>query len=170
MTLATTRESLGVFWNGEEVDGLLVYGLWRGEVTEPPRITFDDWPPGTEAKVRRLFGADWTIWLWEVRIVQWPSSAAWAELVRSLLTQIVGAGAIVGWAGLEGMFVEPPGLFARDEMSGGVWAAMLSSGKQFGIPGLDEPFQPLDDHALGELRSALPSSAFSNRTGQGDNG
>ncbi|RME57009.1 hypothetical protein D6779_09585 [Candidatus Parcubacteria bacterium] len=158
MTYPTTRESLGIFWNGEEVDGLLVYGLWVGEVTKPPRITFDHWPPGTEAKARRLFGADWTIWLWEIRIVQWPSSSAWSELVKSLLNQIVDADAIVAWAGLEGMFVEPPDLFHKDKMGGGVWAAVLPSRRQFGIPGLDEPFQPLDEHALDELHRIVTSS------------
>ena len=152
MKLPATRDSLGIFWNGEEVDGLLVYGLWHGDVIASPAIPLDDWPSSTEEKVRRLFGEGWTVWMWEIRVLGWPGPAHWVEFVTAILRAITGAGAAVSWAGLEGMFVEPPDLFRPEEMSGGVWAAMLASGEFFPPPRLDDEFRPLDDATLRRLQ------------------
>jgi hypothetical protein len=40
MSAPTTRRSLGIFWNGEECDGIMSEGVWacasRGGVRQPP--------------------------------------------------------------------------------------------------------------------------------------
>lgn len=150
----TTSDSLGIFWEGEEVDGVTIYGYWTGSKPEPPRIELSEWP-AAEAKPSRLGGRGWTVWLWDIRILEWPEPPDWREAVQGLLRQVINAGADVAWCGLEGMFVEPPGLFDPHEMSGGVWAAADKAGHTFGPPALDGSFLPLNDEQLSILERSV---------------
>lgn len=147
-----TQESLGIFWEGEEVDGFTLYGFWpQDEILRPELIL----PGGVETKSTALRGPGWSVWLWDIRVLEWPSPNEWTSFVREFLEQLTKQGAVVAWCGLEGMFVDPPELFDPSEMSGGVWAACLSPDTYFGPPALCERFEPLTDESLMMLRSAL---------------
>ena len=61
-----TVECLGVFWDGEEVDGLTAYGLWSGS-TAPSVAPVLAERPGAEIKQSKLAGPDWTVWVWDLR-------------------------------------------------------------------------------------------------------
>jgi len=147
-SVPTTRESLGIFWEGDEVDGVLFYGLWSEEEAAPDGL-LAAWPRSTGHRVRRLFGPGWVVRMWEVRVVDWPSADAWGELVLGTLRGITDAGACVAWGGLEGFFVDPPALL-RDGTDG-VWCARTGSGAEFGPPSLDGPFTLLDADAVSAL-------------------
>jgi hypothetical protein len=152
--MPTTSGSLGIFWEGEEVDGVTIYGYWTGLKPAPPRVELSELP-GAEAKPSRLDGSGWTVWLWDIRIQEWPDRRHWQGAIQGLLRQVMKGGAHVAWCGLEGMFVEPPGLFDPCEMSGGVWAAADKAGHMFGPPALDDAFLPLNDEQLSILRRSL---------------
>ena len=47
-----TRESLGVFWNGEETDGIIVYAFWARDELTPPSFPVKLWPSDAEVKPR----------------------------------------------------------------------------------------------------------------------
>lgn len=152
--LSTTRESLGIFWQGEEADGFTVYGYWpRGGVTQPA-LDLGAWP-SVESSVFRLVGDDWTVWAWDVHIHSWPAADRWRSLVVGTLDQLVNAGATVAWCAVEGAFADPPSLFDPKHMSDGVWTARIDGpGGVFEPPGLDEPFAKLTDEQLIRLRRA----------------
>lgn len=154
-TTPTTANSLGVFWEGEEVDGVTIYGFWVDSKPEPPQLDLSEWR-SAQAKPSRLYGPGWTVWLWDIRIEEWPERLGWEKTVHGTLRQVLSGGAEIAWCGLEGMFVEPPGLFDPTAMSGGVWAAADKAGHTFGPPALDAAFRPLDDAQLCLLRRSIP--------------
>lgn len=149
---ATTQESLGIFWEGEEVDGFTTYAFWRQDEALLPELIL---PRGVEGKSTVLRGPGWSVWLWAIRVIEWPSAGEWSSFVRGFLEQLTKQGASVAWCGLEGNFVEPPELFDPSEMSAGVWAACLSPDRYFGPPGLCARFELLTDESLMMLRTAL---------------
>jgi hypothetical protein len=154
VTRKSTRHSLGLFWHGEEADGFTIYGYWPGHHETQPSLNFAHWPD-VETKTSRLGGRDWTVWLWDVRVHKWPEAPQWRSAVLDPLAQLLGVGARVAWCGLEGGFVDPPGLFDPLRMAGGVWAARVSGADGiFEPPGLDAPFTALTDDQLTRLRQA----------------
>lgn len=162
-TTPTTAKSLGIFWEGEEVDGVTIYGYWHGSKPEPPKLDLPEWP-AAQARPSRLEGPSWTVWLWDIRVDEWPEPPRWRDAVQRTLRRVMASGAEVAWCGLEGMFVEPPGLFDPVEMSGGVWAAVDKAGHTFGPPMLDAAFRPLNDQQLSTLRANVKTDPNS-RTG-----
>ena len=54
--MSKTRDSLGIFWEGEEVDGLRVYGFWPREVAAPPEFRADLWPQDATIRPWKLWG------------------------------------------------------------------------------------------------------------------
>jgi len=155
MIRSTTRDSLGIFWNGEEVDGILMYSFWRQWKENAPQFPQQLWPPDSELKTRKLFGESWTVWQSEMRLVTWPSCEAWKSVVSNTLQSMRVQGAIIAWCGLEGAFADPPQLFSPSAMSGGVWVCLDQNGTLFGPPALDDDFQPLSDEILRKLHDFI---------------
>lgn len=153
MDHSTTRQSLGVFWQGEEVDGFTLYSYWHGDSAPEPALDLRAWQ-NVESRAFRLAGEHWTVWAWDVRLHSWPAATHWRNLVLGTLDQLVTAGATVAWCGLEGAFADPPALFDPRRMSNGVWAARFDGQGVFEPPGLDEPFAKITDEQLVILRQA----------------
>jgi hypothetical protein len=156
----TTRQALGIFWQVaelagfEELDGFTVYAYWPRGLVPPPALDLGRWPK-VESRVHRLFGEDWTVWQWDIRVHSWPAAALWRSLVLGTLDQLLDAGAAVAWCAVEGAFADPPALFEPRHMSDGVWAARIKDqGGVFQPSGLDEPFETLTDEQLARLRQA----------------
>ncbi|MBW3615958.1 MAG: hypothetical protein KY439_11740, partial [Actinobacteria bacterium] len=84
----------------------------------------------------------------------WPPREVWLRSVRATFEVLVNAGASVAWIGLEGFFCDPPNLFDPAFMSGGVLAAMTSTGEFLCPLDPDEPVVALDDKELLRLREA----------------
>lgn len=148
-----TRESLEIFWDGEEVEGALFYGLWPGALVSPPAPPIGLWPSDTEFMRRRLWGQGWTVWLLEVRIRSWPAEERWSAIVRGTLEAVLSAGAEISWCAVEGCFVDPPSLFDPTEMGEGVWSCRSKGGADAEAPALDGPFYWISRHVLAHLQS-----------------
>lgn len=152
MTRQLTETSLGIFWNGEEVDGITVYGFFRGEKVDAPELDEVIWNENIEVKTSKLFGDKWTVWVWDIRICGWPDTANWFHVVKATLKEMLSHGAVVSWAGLEGFFVEPPDLFDPQYMSDGVWAVLSESEEFICSAEIGQPFKTLDDQVLEHMR------------------
>ena len=150
-----TENSLGIFWDGEEVDGITVYGFFKDINAERPIMPNDIWGHNCEVKASQLFGEDWVVWLWDIRIDKWPSQAEWIQTIKTTLEEMLNHGAIVSWAGLEGFFVEPPDIFAPEFMGDGVWALSMKHDECFCFAELGKPFKTLDDSILEKTRKKL---------------
>jgi hypothetical protein len=148
----STRGSLAIFWNGEEVDGFLVYGFWLGEQPSPPSIPTGVWEDAA-FKSYKLFGDGWTVWMWDVRLWRWPEPAVWRQQLQATLAAMIDAGACVSWCGVEGGFCDPPFLLGPD-MNGLVWCALTAKGTLYGPPPLDGPFTSLTAAELQQVREA----------------
>jgi hypothetical protein len=152
--MASTRNSLAIVWDGAEVDGILCYGLDWGACTPEPTFPAASWPNGTLCKPNRLFGEGWVVWMWEVRIIEWPHPSQWESAVLDTLKSFLVAGCLVAWCGLEGAFADPPSLFSVREMTGGVWALVDQVGRRFGPPSLNSALSTLGDNTLKEIQTA----------------
>jgi hypothetical protein len=159
MNLKTnTRYSLGIFSDGEEVDGFTMYAYWPREQIVPTKLELKD-SADWETKFSRLGGNSWTVGVWDIRIRKWPSSDHWRPFILSALHQVLKSGSLASWCAVEGAFADPPNLFDPQFMSGGVWAASTSDGLQFGPPALDAPFETLTDEQLRTLQSHVMRSS-----------
>jgi hypothetical protein len=147
-----TEESLGVFWLGEEADGILAYGLWPGNVAPEPLFPRELWPADTECRAGRLTGAGWEILMWTIKIADWPRPSDWEETIRGTLARMISAGALLAWLGLEGHFADPPSLFAEEEMSGSVYSVLSPSLGFICKALLGSQFQTISDEDLQKLR------------------
>lgn len=143
-----TEQSLGIFWHGEEVDGIILYAYWRGAPTVEPAFDSREWPAGTEHSRSQLTGSDWTIIVWDVKLTNWPSGEFWPRLLERQLSRFCDCGARIAWCGLEGTFAEPPSLFTPEEMSGSVYA-YFSPRLGFQCTALlGQPFETISDEGL----------------------
>lgn len=152
------EESLGVFWDGEEVDGVLAYGFWWGAIAREPEFPRDLWPAGTEARPWRFYGEGWIVLLWTIRITEWPAADAWEMTLRRTLDRLIEAGACVAWCGLEGRFSEPPGLFNPAEMPDSVYAATATGIGFMCTAHLGRPFETFGESDLERLRQVVAAS------------
>jgi hypothetical protein len=147
-----TRHSLGIFWNGEEADGIALYGYWKAEGVPRPSIRIESLGR-VDYTESRLFGDGWTVWLWSVRMYSWPEPSQWANRLETVLTELIKAGAEVAWCATEGSFADPPCLFDPVVSGRGVWIARTRKGSSFGPPGLNDAFQTLTDTEMSVLRA-----------------
>jgi hypothetical protein len=147
-----TRDALGVFWDGEEVEGALFYVLWAGEILTPPTFPLGLWPSATEVRPRRLWGDGWTVWLWEVRIRSWPAEDEWQGLINRTLGELLSAGAAISWCAVEGCFVDPPNLFDPTTMSDGVWSCQSKAGTSVPPLALEGEFRYVSSRVLARLQ------------------
>ena len=154
--MPSTREALAVFWDGDEVPGILAYGYWRG--ASEPEVEFPpSWPAGTEYRDGWLHNwqegdRDWRVLHRTIRLPEWPDRVQWKAAIERTLRAFLDAGARVAWLGIEGHFVDPPDLFDPAEMTGGVWAALTPGGELRVLSDIDGSFTPLSDSELGRLR------------------
>lgn len=155
MSAELTDDSLRIFWNGDELRGITAYGYWRGDAAQHPPFPLDLWPAGAECKPGSLHGPGWRVLLWDVRVPVWPAAEAWERVLEGTLQALCAAGARVAWCGVEGCFADPPGLFSPEDMSGGVWAALVP-GRGFRCSAkLGGTYRALTDRELVELRELL---------------
>ncbi len=152
VTIGFTRDSLGIFWEGEEVPGITIYGYYSPATLQEPQFPTEAWPPGTSWSPWKLHGENWIIWVWDIRVDQWPRNDQWRETIEITLGVVRTSGARVAWCGVNGIFAEPPHLFDPARMSGGVWAALDAGGILHGPPSLRSPFETLSDDELLELQ------------------
>lgn len=152
MIVRSTRDSLAIFFDGEESPGITVYGYWPHAGVLPFALDLDGWD---DARAQRstLAGDEWTAFVWDVRVPVWPGADEWPGRVQGLLAQVAGGGAVVAWTGFECGFADPPDLFKPEFMTRCVWAARAAAaGLVIGPPPLDGPLEVLDDQALLRLR------------------
>jgi len=118
VTVGLTQDSLGIFWEGEEVPGIAVYGYYSPVNLQEPQFPSEAWPPGTLWSPWALHGENWIIWVWDIRVDQWPRNDRWREAIAITLGALRTSGARVAWCGVNGIFAEPPHLFDPARMSG----------------------------------------------------
>ena len=119
------REQLTIIWNGEEVPGLMIYGLFHPGLDEAAAFPEDRSVWGVDVGRYVLTGNRWRVVFWNVAVAGWPSGDMWTGAVRGTLEAIVNAGAQASWIGLLG-FCDPPDLFDPAHMSRAVVAAMTA--------------------------------------------
>lgn len=113
MSTSSTRDIVKVIVDGEEVPGLIAYGL-----VEPGRwvgVPFPStaWAGEPEVEPYVLHGDGWRIVLWEFEIVVWPAPREFSTAIRTTLRTLIEAGSRVAWVGCEGLpFCDPPGLWS----------------------------------------------------------
>jgi hypothetical protein len=146
------RDNLTVFVGGEEVSGLIVYGLLaRG--SRRPDFPYGAWALAGEVREFTLVGEAWEVARWDVPVGAWGTAGEFVAVVRATFEAVIAGGAQVAWIGAEGVpFCDPPELFDAECMSGGVLAWMTDDGA-FGCPlDPDSPLVPVDDECLAMLR------------------
>jgi hypothetical protein len=153
-----TRDALGVFWRGEEVDGMIFYG-YRGSLENPAvpvlnaLLPLELWPAGSDYRLTKMFDDGWRVNVWDFKPSEWP--VQWRAVVEATLESICEQGASIAWCAVEGMFVDPPWLFLPEEMSGGVYAARSAETGFLCHTDIDEEFVRLTDDQLLRLHRQL---------------
>lgn len=155
-----TEEALRIFWQGNEVSGLIAYGYWPSAAQ--PKVPFPSavWPAGASYQDRWMRNwkegqEEWRILVRDVMLPTWPEPFQWCDSVKATLQAFLDSGVCVAWCGIEGHFVEPPALFDPAEMAGGVWAAL---GPEFGYEctaELGRPWRALPETDLMRLKEEL---------------
>ena len=148
------REALGIIVEGEEVPGLIAYGLrprgGHAGAVFPKHV----WIASPEPTICMLHGEAWEVLMWEVPIVIWPTRVEMHMALTATLRALIDAGCRVAWIGAEGLpFCDPPQLFDPICMSGAVLAWMTDEGTDSCQLDPDAPTAPVGDDVLLALRS-----------------
>jgi hypothetical protein len=153
VTSPLARDALTIFADGEEVPGLIVYGLAAPSTRRSVSFPSDEWTAHPQVQEFTLHGDGWEVMTWEVPIIVWPSEDEFNRAARLTLRALIESGCRVAWIGAEGVpFCDPPDLFSPDCMSGGVLAWMTDAG-DFDCPlDPDSPLRPVSDDRLRRLR------------------
>jgi hypothetical protein len=155
MSIQTTRQSLGIFWDGEEVDGITVYGLWKEPPQTFPSLSHLLGKEGLRERQSELRGESWYVRVWDIKIEIWPPPDQWKKRIHNMLRAIIECGSVVAWCGLEGAFIDPPELFDPQYMAGGVWAAMTNDGLLYSCAELDGVFTKLSNDDLHAIENTI---------------
>lgn len=171
-----TEKSLGIFWlvedksikenilkseaGYEEVDGVIAYGYWENsEPLKKPKFPKEYWPKKTLMEEHSLFGEDWYVLRWDIRIIDWPDEKSWENILFKTLQSMLDFGAKISWFGMEGNFIEPPSLFVPNEMPpSGIYA---SATKEYGFKctaKLGQPYEGFDELYMKKLRELIITS------------
>ena len=153
------NEILTVFMDGEEVPGIMLYGLDSTVNDSEPCFPYSAWPWFVGLQTFILGGTRWRVRLWEIALSEIPSSELLWDATATTFGVFIDAGCLAAWIGMEGGFCDPPSLFLPECMSGGVIAARSASGKQWGRFGTSNPFSRLGDEDLLDLRIETQSLA-----------
>lgn len=147
------REALTVFVGGEEMPGVIVYGIRRVGLS-PMEFPSREWSLSHEPRTSRLYGETWEVLGWDLAIDAWPASEDWRGVVKRTLSVLVSAGCAVAWLGAEGCpYSDPPDLFSPAWMDGGVLAALTSQGDFLCPVDPNEPLRYLSPENLELLRA-----------------
>lgn len=147
------RETLTVFVAGEELPGVIVYGL-RGPGLPPIEFPSREWQLSHDPQPFRLHGDSWEVIGWDLAVATWPSAEDWPRVIERTLSAILATGCMVAWLGAEGCpFSDPPDLFSPDWMDGGVLAALTAQGDFLCPLSPDEPLRTLSTTDLELLRA-----------------
>ena len=141
------KDALRVWWEGEEVWGVLAYGLRRpGPLTRP--VLDNLWPePYDYSDPWVLGGPGWEVELWTVRLSAPPPASARQGAVEGTLMALIAAGCQVSWLAAEGDFVDPPDLLDPRYMGQGLYAGFSrETGLLF--HGWHDSLETLGDHEL----------------------
>lgn len=151
--IAPARDALTIFVDGDEVPGIIVYGLFTAGSERPVDFPADVWISAPEPGSFRLSGDRWEVLTWEIPIDVWPTGEHWRTAVQATLQAMIDRGGRVAWIGAEGVpFCDPPELFSPDCMSGGVLAWMSDSGDFSCELDPDRPVVRVADDVLLRLR------------------
>lgn len=154
MSPTLARESLTIFVDGDEVPGLIVYGLRPHGRERVCAFPADAWIAQPEAMQGRLFGESWEVLAWEIPILIWPTASDLSEAVRCTTGAMIEGGCRVAWVGAEGVpFCDPPQLFDPDCMAGGVLAWMTDVGDFDCDLDPDSPLAPASEDVLRRLQA-----------------
>jgi hypothetical protein len=147
------RDAMTIFVEGDEVPGIIVYGLLGAGTARSVDFPSSVWVGAPDPGQFRLFGSRWQVLTWEVPVDVWPVGDRWTAAIRATLKAMLDRGARVAWIGAEGLpFCDPPELFDPGCMSGGVLAWMTDVG-DFSCPlDPDVPLDPVGDDVLRQLR------------------
>lgn len=154
MIQSPVRETLKIIIEGEEVPGLIAYGLRRPSGSVVATFPADAWIAHPEPTDFTLRGEAWEVLMWEVPIVIWPTPSEMESTLRATLGTLIEAGCRVAWVGAEGLpFSDPPGLFDPRWMSGAVLAWMTDTGAGDCRIDPDAPITPVGHDVLLALRT-----------------
>lgn len=128
-----SREALSVIWRvsdgREELPGIVLYGLTEAGGWHQDPFPYSVWPPEAEYEESYLYGEQWLVVIWDVRLPQWPTAQDWHPALRHTLQQLLDGGCVVSWLGDGFQFSDPPGLLLPEHMSGGVLATLTPTGE-----------------------------------------
>jgi hypothetical protein len=153
MTESTTRDSLGIFFKGEERPGVAVYGYFAARPAAPVAAPLHAWTPHARCASFELGHGTWWVAMWEIAVETWPADDAWRPTLAATLGALVDAGARVAWCAVDEALAEPPLLLAPAAMSDRVYAAMTADRALLGGSALDAPFALLGDDELERLNA-----------------
>jgi hypothetical protein len=146
-------EVLTVYVDGDEVPGVLLYGLESPANDREPRFPGEAWPGFMALKTYDFHGESWRVRLWEIALSEIPPIGVLEHATSDTFDAFIGSGFVVTWMGFEGSFCDPPSLFLPECMSGGVVTARSASGKRWNRLDPARSFEPLSDVELLELRA-----------------
>ena len=163
-----TKDVLNVFWTMEqplknqshvrqqdEVAGMLIYGFWKQPYTDTDCVFPLHFWTHTCAEKRYLYRYDdCHVVEWTLRIIDWPESELWNDMLRKTMEYICCNGASVAWCGLEGAYQEPHRLFVP-ETQDGIYAAYTSRYGMMMHALLDSLYCELSDLELVKLRNII---------------
>lgn len=150
--MIAARDALTVFVDGDELPGIMVYGLASRGMRTPRAAPDGVWPGAASIEEVSLHGERWEVVIWEIALAEWPARDAWKAAIRNALRAHIEAGCVVSWVGAEGIpFCDPPELFDVACMSGGVLAWMTADDADCPLDP-DGELVPVDDRVLEGLR------------------
>lgn len=151
------HDQLEVIWtfpDGHEfIPGLNFYCLRPRGIKERCAFPSKYWGGDVNVQDSLLFGEQWEVPRWEVRVMNPPTDGDLVRRVRWTLESLCSKDCLVAWAGDGHTFSDPPVLFLPSAMSNGVLAAYSESlGFKLDIPP-DGPINALSDEDLLVLRA-----------------
>ena len=150
----SVREALKIVVDGDEIPGLIAYGLRRRDSPAAARFPADAWIAQPECTDFTLHGETWEVLMWEVPIIIWPAPSELQVALRTTLWALIEAGSRVAWIGALGLpFCDPPELLDPHCMSGGVLAWMTDTGAADCFIDPDASIMPVGDDVLLTLRT-----------------
>lgn len=149
------KDQLAIFREGDEVPGIIAFGLRPNSITRPASFPGSRWPARTTLEEHHYVYSKSHVIVWRIGLQSWPSPDLWESALVTTLDRLLDAGSVVSWIGRgEGCYCDPPSLFDQSCMSGCVLAAKTSELR------LVDTFSPyaalcsLSDEDLARLRKA----------------
>lgn len=153
MTRPAARDALRIIVDGDEIPGVIAYGVRPARRHPFPEFPRGVWIADPEVAPFTLHGENWEVLMWEIPVVIWPTASEMDASVRATLSSLIETGCRVAWIGAEGLpFCDPPQLFDTGCMSGSVLAWMTDAGTSNCWLDPEAPIAPATDDVLLSLR------------------